>query len=71
MIDIPAETTISHYAIPARNLLMGCEASFFSAQPSNLDIARCSQHVSSGLRTDHALFGSNARQLRYLLAGIA
>jgi hypothetical protein len=47
MIDIPAETTISHYAIPARNLLMGCEASFFSAQPSNLDIARCSQHVSS------------------------
>src|SRR5580692_7802033 len=28
MIDIPAETTISRYAIPARNLLMRCEASF-------------------------------------------
>jgi len=33
MIDIPAETTISRYAIPARNLLMRCEASFRASTP--------------------------------------
>ena len=33
MIDIPAETTISRYAIPARNLLMRCEASFPAPTP--------------------------------------
>jgi len=27
-MNIPAETTISRYAISARNLLMRCEASF-------------------------------------------
>src|SRR5229473_4922539 len=33
MIDIPAETTISRYAIPALNLLMRCEASFPAPTP--------------------------------------
>src|SRR6266700_4835957 len=33
MIDIPAETTISRYAIPALDLLMRCEASFPAPTP--------------------------------------
>jgi len=33
MTDIPVETTISRYAIPARNLLMRCEASFPAPTP--------------------------------------
>jgi hypothetical protein len=54
MIDIPAETTISHYAIPARNLLMGCEASFQTPTPKERPVP--GQTEKNSARVDRRRF---------------
>jgi hypothetical protein len=62
MIDIPAETTISRYAIPARNLLLRCEASFPASTPKERSAPGHSR------RFDHPPMTSGLPQGRRALA---